>query len=289
MNDGMGAVEPLVFQCQGSKLVGILHRAAGVECEVAVLIVVGGPQYRAGSHRQFVLSARALADAGFPVLRFDYRGMGDSEGDLLGFEHVTEDIRAAVDTIEVACHPRRGVVLLGLCDAASAVLMYCASDARVAGLVLMNPWVRSEQSQAAVVVRKYYLSRLLQAGFWRKLAGGGFDFRGSAASLLGSLARASKQAAPSQREGFIGAMRAGLRQFAGPVLIVQSGRDLTADEFRARCRADSGWRQVIARSGVEIVDMPEADHTFSQASQLAEFNERCRRWLAQRFGGAPCR
>ena len=41
-----------------------------------VLIAVGGPQYRLGCHRQFLLLARALAKAGYPVMRFDYRGMG---------------------------------------------------------------------------------------------------------------------------------------------------------------------------------------------------------------------
>jgi alpha/beta superfamily hydrolase len=45
-----------------------------------VLVIVGGPQYRAGSHRQFTLLARSLAEQGFAVLRFDYRGMGDSTG-----------------------------------------------------------------------------------------------------------------------------------------------------------------------------------------------------------------
>lgn len=281
-----GAVESLVFHCQGSALVGILHRAADERSDVAVLVVVGGPQYRVGSHRQFVSSARSLAAAGFPVLRFDYRGMGDSEGTYAGFEHVADDIRAAVDAIETACNPRRGIVLLGLCDAASAALMYCRSDPRVVGLILMNPWVRSEQSQAAVVVRKYYVSRLLQTDFWRKLVSGGFDFIGSARSLFGNLARAATRPAGSEAVGFIERMRSGLRHFTGPVLIVQSGRDLTADEFRAHCRSDAEWRQVLARSGVEVVDMAEADHTFSQAGQLAEFNDRCGRWLLRQFSNA---
>ena len=48
--------------------------------------MVGGPQYRVGSHRQFTLMARAFAAAGYPVLRFDYRGIGDSEGESRGFE-----------------------------------------------------------------------------------------------------------------------------------------------------------------------------------------------------------
>lgn len=284
-----GVVEPLLFRCQGSVLIGVLHRAAGEQGDVAVLVVVGGPQYRVGSHRQFVSSARALAAAGFPVLRFDYRGMGDSDGDYAGFEHVADDIRAAIDAIETACRPRRGVVLLGLCDAASAALMYCRSDPRVVGLILTNPWVRSEQSQAAVVVRRYYVTRLLQVDFWRKLVGGGFDFLGSAGSLFGNLARAAKGPAGPQAGGFIESMRLGLTHYTGPVLIVQSGRDLTADEFRARCRSDAGWRRGLARSGMEVVDMAGADHTFSQASQLEEFNGHCGRWLARHFGGASCR
>ena len=37
-----------------------------------VVIVVGGAQYRVGSHRQFVQMARLLAAAGYPVLRFDF-------------------------------------------------------------------------------------------------------------------------------------------------------------------------------------------------------------------------
>jgi len=71
--------EALVFDCGGSSLIGVLSGAA-LAAERGVLIVVGGPQYRAGSHRQFTLLARHLAERGVPTLRFDYRGMGDSDG-----------------------------------------------------------------------------------------------------------------------------------------------------------------------------------------------------------------
>lgn len=284
-----GQVEPLVFRCRESALVGILHRSSGPQCEVAILVIVGGPQYRAGSHRQFVSTARSLAGTGCPVLRFDYRGMGDSEGDYAGFEHVAEDIRVAIDAISAACLPRRGVVLLGLCDAASAALMYCCSDPRVAGLILMNPWVRSEQSQAAVMVKRYYARRLLQADFWRKLVCGGFDFTRSANSFWGYLARAMQRQPGVRSRGFIESMRSGLQEFAGPVLIVQSGRDLTADEFRELCRSDAKWQRAMVRRGVEVIDMAEADHTFSRTNHLEEFNSHCRHWLARQFGVAPCR
>ena len=62
-----------------------------------VVIVVGGAQYRAGSHRQFVQLARFLAKAGFPVLRFDLPGMGDSPGELPSFEDTAPHIAAAIN------------------------------------------------------------------------------------------------------------------------------------------------------------------------------------------------
>lgn len=284
-----GVEEPLVFPCDGSALVGILHRTSAARCEVAVLVIVGGPQYRVGSHRQFVSSARALAAAGYPVLRFDYRGMGDSEGEFRGFEHVAEDIKSAIDALYQACHPRRGIVLLGLCDAASAALTYCLSDPRVVGLLLINPWVRSVQSQAEVVVKRYYASRLRQADFWRKMASGHFDFFGSLGSLIGNLKRAVRHPGHVEAMGYIDAMRSGLVQFAGPVMIVQSGRDLTADEFRALCRRDPVWQKALLRPDVEVVDMANADHTFSTATDLAQFNAGCGSWLARQFGGGSCR
>jgi len=62
-----------------------------------VLIIVGGPQYRVGSHRQFVLLARHLAAQGIPVMRFDVRGMGDSKGKPRNFGQLDDDLRAATD------------------------------------------------------------------------------------------------------------------------------------------------------------------------------------------------
>ncbi len=75
-----GTEVPVVFPCGSDRLVGMLHRGdtdrrrqRGV-----VVVVAGGPQYRAGAHRQFVSLARKLAQHGYPVLRFDLRGMGEA-------------------------------------------------------------------------------------------------------------------------------------------------------------------------------------------------------------------
>lgn len=86
---------PVLFECNGCRLVGIIHGAGSGD--TGVLVIVGGPQYRVGSHRQFLLLARYLAANNVPVMRFDYRGMGDSEGDIRSFESIDDDIRAAID------------------------------------------------------------------------------------------------------------------------------------------------------------------------------------------------
>src|SRR5690242_8322760 len=125
----------LTFDCRGQSLVGILS-GTGEVAERGVLVVVGGPQYRVGSHRQFTLLARHLAERGLPALRFDYRGMGDSEGDARTFERVGADIRSAMDRFFASVPGLKDVVIWGLCDAASASLFYAHQDARVSGLVL---------------------------------------------------------------------------------------------------------------------------------------------------------
>ena len=71
--------EAVVFPFAAEQLVGIVARP-DTSSDCGVLVVVGGPQYRAGSHRQFLLLSRRLATEGYPTLRFDYRGMGDSGG-----------------------------------------------------------------------------------------------------------------------------------------------------------------------------------------------------------------
>jgi exosortase A-associated hydrolase 1 len=113
----------LSFSCEGAPLVGILAEPRDTPAEVGVLIIVGGPQYRVGSHRQFTLLARHLAANGFAALRFDYRSMGDSAGETRDFLGVNTDIAAAIEALLAARPALKRVVLWGLCDAASAALL----------------------------------------------------------------------------------------------------------------------------------------------------------------------
>jgi len=267
----------VVFACQGQSLIGVLAEPAGHAQPTAVLIVVGGPQYRAGSHRHFVQLARELAAAGHPTLRFDVRGMGDSEGETHNFEAIGDDIGAAIDALVANTAPGTRVLLWGLCDGASAALLYLQQhhDPRVAGLCLLNPWVRSEQSQARTQVKHYYMERLQQREFWRKLLTGQV-----AASALSGLARSVKLAmgasvaAPSQAAlPYQARMAEGWSSSTGPILLVLSGNDYTAKEFIEFTRGDARWQQPLASARVSRHELPGADHTFSEAADKARLAE----------------
>lgn len=272
----------IAIACGADSLVGILHRGAGRERDIGILVLVGGPQYRVGSHRQFVLMARRWAAAGYPVMRFDYRGMGDSPGEPRSFEDVDLDLRSALDAFFASVSGLSGVVVFGLCDAAAAALMYCRSDPRLSGLMLANPWVRTPEGEARSHVRHYYGSRLLQRSFWQKLLSGElkvfFAVRSLMAAWLLSRRRGSAGSA-GQREFFLDRMLEGLIGFEGPVLLLISERDLTAREFEDLCRDDPSWRRASGRPSVSKTTLAGADHTFSTREALEEATEACRHWL----------
>lgn len=260
----------LPFNCNGSTLFGIVSAPApGMpRSSLGVVVVVGGPQYRAGSHRQFVLLCRALARQGHVCLRFDVRGMGDGEGAARDFLSLDDDIAAAIDALSGHAPALRCVVLWGLCDGASAALLYCGrrKDGRVGALCLLNPWVRSETSLARAQVKHYYLRRMQQWAFWRKLLSG--QVAGQALrDLFDNLRMATR---PKQDTALRGSYQQQMGQawsgFDGPILLILSEDDHVAREFNDHVGADAAWSGALTKPGVSRRDMPGTDHTFSNAA-----------------------
>jgi uncharacterized protein len=255
--------------------------------DTGVVVIVGGPQYRAGSHRQFVLTARHLAGQGFSVLRFDYRGMGDSAGDLGHFEQVSGDVRAAIDALLKHQPHLKRVVLWGLCDGAAAALLYHfhERDDRLAGMVLLNPWVRSATTQAATRVKHYYVERLTSGAFWRKLLTGKVAVAALtelASSLrLMILGQGTEQISGQQLKTFQGRMAAAWNDFDRPLLLVLSGNDHTAREFEEACATQAAWSGALDRPTVTRYDAPTADHTFSHSAARLELDRRTANWLRE--------
>lgn len=280
-----GAEKPLCFDCLGDSLVGMIHPAT--DSKTGVVIVVGGPQYRIGAHRQFIELARGLAQAGIPAFRFDTRGMGDSGGDFPGFESLDDDIRAAIDAFMAASPTLERVILWGLCDAASAIMFYAHSDRRVSGIVLLNPWVRTEASYAKTELKHYYGSKIGNLRFWRRLFTGDIDLLDATRSFLQRLRSAAggsttQSAGPHSCEGksmspivsLPDRMVHGIAKFSGDIMLVISGNDMTAREFEEVAAASPDWSRVLSDDRVNRHDLKASDHTFSRR----EWSEAVMRW-----------
>jgi len=282
---------PINFHCEGDHLDGIIHLPER-SAKRGLLIIVGGPQYRVGSHRQFLLLARDLAATGIAVMRFDYRGMGDSEGEVGTPEpcdHLGRDIRAAIDTFVTQVPELEEIALWGLCDGASAALLYAHTDPRVTGIVILNPWVSTRAGAAKTYLKHYYAQRLLNADLWRKILRFEFDFTASLKSFLSSIMAATSGAKTGRPEHHnpeeanlahpVAAtntlpiherMADSLQAFDGQVLLIISGNDLIAAEFMDMASNNEKWHQQLCLPRVTRHTFQEADHTFS-----------CRAWRDQ--------
>lgn len=247
------------FQLNQEHLFSIVHQPESHN-STGVLLVVGGPQYRAGSHRQFVQLSRALATQGIASMRFDYRGMGDSEGEKQPFDAICDDIKAALDAF---CDETglTQVVIWGLCDAASAAMIYAHKDKRVRGLILLNPWLRSEAAMGKTMVRHYYLQRLLSKDFWKKLLGGKVNLGGSIKDARGFV-QDSMATGDQQQGSYQQRMQSGIGKFEGQICLILSGVDLTAREFEQQVIGNKAW-PVINSEQCRIHRLEQADHTFS--------------------------
>ena len=161
--------KPVIFGKQRS-LTGIVTRPSGLNApanDFAVVILNTGIIHRVGHHRMYVTFSRAIADAGLPVLRFDFSGIGDSESRTDGLpplEASLADIKEALDWFEASIQVKH-FVIIGLCAGADHAVVYAANDPRVVGLVLMEPTIPPTQR----FIREYIFGRLLNLKSWKSV------------------------------------------------------------------------------------------------------------------------
>lgn len=262
---------PVAFEVDGEALIGIVHVPEQAASRGVLAIVAGGPQYRAGCCRQLVQMARALASQGIPVMRFDYRGLGDASGGFRGFRDIGPDLAAAIDAFVANTTGLKEIVLWGGCDAASAAMIHGPNFPIVTGMILGNPFVHSEQTAAKAVVKHYYLRRIRDKAFWKKLLGlrmNPFKVLWSTFSMvIASFARPLKAEVgrgPSLAEmSFQDRMLDGMSRFNGRILLLMSGRSIVSKEYDELVKSSPKWQDALGALDITRIDFPEADQAFS--------------------------
>ncbi len=248
------------YSCEGAICAATLDSAA---LTVGLLIVSGGNEVRIGSHGGMAKLAQEVAAAGFPVFRYDRRGVGDSEGVNQGFQASAPDMRAALEAFRAAQPHLTSVIALGNCDGATALLL--TPPAGLSCLMLTNPWVVETQADepAPAAARAYYALHLRDPRAWFNLLRGRVNLRKTAGSLTSAVT-------PATNTGLAKRVAEAMEAQPIPTHIILANHDGTAIAFAHQ------WASDIfdaVRQHVRITRIDTTSHSFAPSADHAQLRD----------------
>lgn len=147
------AEAPISVPFENDRLAGILTRPVADSRRVGVIVFHGGGDFNLPSHRNrwTVQLARRLAGDGYSVIRFGYRGVGDSTGRL--DPHTPErplvDQGRAVAGYLLETGEVEGLIFLGSCFGGRNVLATAASLPEATGVLVASMPVADQRQRHA--------------------------------------------------------------------------------------------------------------------------------------------
>lgn len=167
---------PVYFEAGPNTLFGVVTRPTVAPNHVGVVVVPGG-LWVTSTHRNrmFVRLARRLAARGYMTLRVDYRGVGESTGEIVVWELESNFVRDVVGAVDwLRGHGAEQIVLAGSCFGGRNCLAAAEHVADLKGLALLcSPVVgyRGASESLAWHVRQAMRPktlRRLMGPHWRK-------------------------------------------------------------------------------------------------------------------------
>jgi exosortase A-associated hydrolase 1 len=259
----------LSLECEGAALGASLDAAAGT---TGLLFVTGGTQTRIGSHRMYERLALALAGAGWPCLRFDRRGVGDSEGGDPDWRGSGPDLAAAAAAFRREQPQLTRLIGFGLCDGASALALH-GRAAGLDGYILVNPWfVEAEAGEpAAAAIKSRYKEQLLSLAGWKRLLSGSISYR--------KIFKGVGRIVASRPSTLAGEIAASLGKARLPAQLLLASRDGTA--IAARAEWTSPAFRAVREANSAPVTIDSDSHTFSRPGDEAALLEAVKQALAR--------
>lgn len=277
----------------GNGLAGILSTSRDAPPGLPFVVIVNaGIIHRVGPNRLYVDVARAVAALGFPVLRFDLAGLGDSEANRTEaslLESALLDVHTAFDYL-ASTHGATTFLAFGLCSGANYALLTAFREPRVIGVLVIDPTVT--RTRRSVMV--HYARRLRNLSTLRSMLTLShpkflqrIDRLRSLAVARAAQGQSGQNAEPPREEVTAEYSRRSLEEliargtqlmfvFTGGVNHVYNYRNQLYDllpgfDFRGLLRLDY---------------MPDTDHTVSDGRGRRQLLDSVGEWLAHAFPSA---
>lgn len=304
---------------KGSRLFGILHLPQVVEHKgTAVILLSPGIKMRTGPHLLYRRMTELFTSLGFPVLRFDFFGLGDSEGqleekqlaDVYNHMEVGRFVEDAIDAMDwmQKNHGFSRFIMSGLCGGAISGLLAGGRDKRVAGLLGLGitPVLASKAANPALYMttgqllelRTGYIRKLVDPkSIWRVLTLQS-DFKMAWKSLTVPL-----QSRWNQMSRGLAPLSTGTDEFPDdnanplfppaffemtssgrPLLLIFSGADRLNWEFQEKFIPRYGEQLKTAKDMYDVHIIPNANHILSFREWEKDMLDVARNWLGRKFG-----
>ena len=308
-------VFPVTFQNRdGYRLFGMVHRpvkpcASGT----AIILLSPGVKMRVAPHRLYLNMAERFAEMGFVVLRFDFYGLGDSEGeaeeeylaDLYGAVQVGRyigDTIAAMDWMQRTYGINR-FIASGLCGGAITGLLTAVRDQRIIcllGLAIpvildgthidFTKYMTDAQLRGT---RDGYVRKLGDLGAWRswvRFLTFQSDYKLIFRSLFKPLlekVRGANVEVPSQGQSeekdntnpYFAPAFFNMVLSSRHIYLVFAGSDRLLWEYESKFVGRNRTRLETCTSRYEIHVTKDANHIFSFREWEEDMLEHCCRWL----------
>lgn len=249
----------VAFENKEQRIYGFLHMPDGDGPHPAVVMLHGFGGNHIEPHALFPKTARALASEGIGVLRFDFRGSGDSEGEFkdITIQDEVDDALKAISFLETQPEidkSRLGVIGLSMGGLVASFTAAARKDLRAVVL-----W------SAVANLGQLFLSSGMAGQAETAVAEGILDGGGLALNL--AFVQEALTFNPVEA----------IKSYEGPVLIVHG----TADET-VPCEHSNLYRSALGdRSDLRLIE--GADHTYSSLAWEGAVIDATARFLKTRF------
>lgn len=291
-------------------LTGILTEpdAPADETRPAVILSNAGLIHRIGPNRIYVKLARELAKLGYPVLRFDLSGVGDSvtRPDSMPVEEFTiDDVQQAMEYLTETLGSRQ-FVLGGHCAGAYHSIRTAAQDQRVSGVVMINPdggeadWKEYDQKRKlAQYYENYYGKKtLLDPQRWKRFFTAQVNYRSVLKNILKNViwnrlsgqyfrirqrfsAPKQQPAAADEKLFTVEAIIRKLPELSTQVLLVYSENATSLE--RVQLSMGKELKRLQADGRLQLSVIPGADHIFSPLASQACLFETVAQWMQETY------